>query len=212
MSPRQRAGVLLPLGLLMSCVAVDRDFPIKINTSTARIYEGETCLSKGGPPRLKLDPSRDHDLRFEADGYEPQRLFIESTVSGLKIFLVVIETLTLPIVVVPIFWPTWVATGYWYDLEPAEPEVRLVPGGGTPSPPQQPLRPPPQPRPVPPAPPQPRPAPAPKATSSSTPAVAPKPQPPRPQARPAFCGTCGTRLPGNTTFCGGCGRRVDGSS
>ncbi len=220
MSPKQRAGALLPLGLLMSCSAVNRVLPIKINTSNVRVYEGETCLSKGGPPRLVLDPRRDHELRFEADGYEPQRLLVESTVSGLNVFLVVIQTLTIPIIALPFFWHTWAATGYWYEFEPTEPEVRLVPiGGSSSTPPQPPSRPTPsapvaivpsQPRPVPP--PQPRPAPPPpKSTSSSPPAVAPKPQPPRPQARPAFCGTCGARVPSNTTFCGGCGRRVDGS-
>ncbi len=230
MSPRLRAAALLPLVLVASCAAVDREIVIRTDPPNARVFDGAAPLSpKGGPGRYKLDPSRDHDLRVEADGYEPQRLTVVSTVSGLRVTLVVVETLCLSIIVLPLLWPTWIATGYWYEFEPEEPVVRLLKTDGASSSPASaaptrpsPPTPAPAPRPTPP-PPRPTPAPAPRPTPPPPPPAAPPPPtrpappppeptpppPPAPSSKPAFCGACGARLAASTKFCGGCGARVE---
>ncbi len=228
MSPRLRAAALLPLVLVASCAAVDREIVIRTDPPNARIFDGDVPLSpRGGPGRYKLDPSRDHALRVEADGYEPQRLNLVSTVSGLRVTLVVVETLCLSIIVLPLLWPTWIATGYWYEFEPEEPVVRLVKTDGSSSssgsaptvatPRSTPPSPAPAPRPTPPPPaPRPTPAPAPRPTPPrppSAPPPAPRPTPPpptpAPTSRPAFCGACGARLAPSARFCGGCGHRLE---
>jgi hypothetical protein len=195
LSPRLRAALAAVLVLAHGCAAVDREVVFRTNPSNVRVSEGGVAVRSVGPGRYKLDPSRDHDLRVEADGYEPTRLLVTSHVSGLRVTLVVVETLCLSIIVLPLLWPTWIATGYWYELEPEEPTVTLVKNSGSTG--SAPVAT----RPTPPASP-PRPTP-------SAPAPAPPPPPPQPPpATSAFCGSCGARLVQSAAFCGSCGARV----
>lgn len=182
MKPAPRRGTrivaVLVVVLVTSCATVKREVVIGVNTSGVRVYEGDRLLSNGGTPRLRLEVDRDHELRLEADGHASERLLLRSSVSGVRVLLSAVQTLVLPIVVLPALWPAWIAQGYWYVLEPEEPRVHLrrlaeAPAASS-------------------ARPHPSPAPAP------TPAA-----PPRPQV--GFCGSCGARAALDARFCGGCG-------
>lgn len=214
MSPRLRAALAAVLVLAHGCAAVDREVVFRTNPSNVRVSEGGVAVRSVGPGRYKLDPSRDHDLRVEADGYEPTRLLVTSHVSGLRVTLVVVETLCLSIIVLPLLWPTWIATGYWYELEPEEPTVTLVNSSGSTGPISTPS-PAPAPRPTPTPPPPPTPPPVPAPTPRPTPPAPPRPAPPppapttAPPTKPAFCGSCGTKLALAAKFCGSCGARAE---
>lgn len=189
--PRPRGRALLALVLFASCASASRGVRIDGNTQNIRVYEGDRCLLNGGPTFVTLEVGRDHHLRLEADGYEPQELIITSHVSGLRVLETIGKSLLLPIIAVPFMWPAWIATGHWYVFEPETPKVQMKRRAGwsntssyTASPPRT----------SPPLPPRPTTLPTPPAPS--TPAAA---------ARPVFCGQCGARLPSGARFCGGCG-------
>lgn len=217
MSLRLRAAALLPLVLVASCASENREITIRTNPPSARVYEGDVLLHPSGPQRFLVDPRRDHDLRVEADGHEPQRLVIDSSVSGARVTLSIVFTLVLPIVVLPLMWPAWIAQGYFYELEPEEPSVTLVKSSRSPdstvlvpmvttprsTPPPAPAPPPPRAAPTSPAP-----APVPRPASKPAPVQPIAPPPAPPHTRSAFCGKCGGRLATGAVFCGGCGARV----
>ncbi|MCW8139655.1 MAG: hypothetical protein KIT58_12225 [Planctomycetota bacterium] len=180
--------------LVGACASNKREMRIKVNTSNARFYEGDRLLSTPAPSTVLLDVSRDHLIRVEADGYEPETLRLESGVSALRVVHVAAMSLLLPIIAGPFLWYRWTVDGYCYVLEPEEPEVILQRSTGTtwsssPPPTWQPRR-------SESAPPRPAPSPPPP--------TAPRPTSAAPPSRPAYCGECGARV--GARYCGECGR------
>lgn len=122
--PTRLLALLLALSICgVGCAGPSlRDVQVKTNAQgLAKIYEGDgkVPIGSGAPPHAMLDAGVDHDLRIEADGYEPARIRLSSHTSAGKIVTVVATCVMCPLVLIALPFTSFVT------LEPEEPFVEL---------------------------------------------------------------------------------------